>query len=32
MKEDENKMNEIVQYFDSLVTTINPGFNMPISK
>lgn len=32
MKEDENKMNEIIQYFDSLVTTINPGLDMPVPE
>jgi len=32
MKEDENKMNEIIQYLDSLVTIINPGLNMPIPE
>ena len=32
MKEDENKMNEIVQYLDSLVITINSELNIPILK
>jgi hypothetical protein len=32
IKEDENKMNEIIQYLDSLVTTINPGLDMPIPE
>jgi hypothetical protein len=32
MKEDKNKMNEVVQYLDSLIITINLKFNMPISK
>ena len=31
MQEDENVMNEVVQYLDSLVTTINPGLNAPIT-
>ena len=30
MKEDENVMNEAVQYLDSLITTINPGLNAPL--
>jgi hypothetical protein len=32
IKEDENKMKEIVQYLDILVTTINPGLNMPVPE
>ena len=32
MKEDENKISEIVQYLDSLVTIMNPGQDMPISE
>ena len=32
MKEDENIMNEVVQYLDSLVTTINPGLDMPVPE
>ncbi|CAG8503777.1 4193_t:CDS:2 [Paraglomus occultum] len=30
IKDDENAMNEIVKYANSLVTTINPGINAPI--
>jgi len=30
MKEDENKMNEVIQYLDKIVTTINPGLEMPV--
>ena len=32
MKEDENKMNEVIQYLDKLVTTINPGLDMPVPE
>ncbi|CAG8724625.1 14519_t:CDS:2 [Cetraspora pellucida] len=30
MKEDENVIEEVVMYLDSLVTMINPGLNAPI--
>lgn len=30
MKEDEHSMDTVVQYLDSLVTTINPGLDAPI--
>ncbi|CAG8513304.1 15019_t:CDS:2 [Rhizophagus irregularis] len=29
MKEDEELMNNVIQYLDSLVITINPGLNVP---
>jgi len=32
MKEDENIMNEVVQYLDSLITTINPELDMPVPE
>ncbi|EXX54637.1 uncharacterized protein LOC113214878 [Rhizophagus irregularis DAOM 181602=DAOM 197198] len=32
MKEDENVMNEVVQYLDNLVTTINSGLDMPVPE
>src|SRR2546421_106808 len=32
MKENENIMNEVVQYLDNLVTTINPGLDMPVPE
>src|SRR3989337_85299 len=32
MKEDENIMNEVVQYLDNLITTINPGLDMPVPE
>ncbi len=32
IKEDENIMNEIIQYLDNLITMINPGLDMPVSK
>jgi hypothetical protein len=32
IKENENIMNKVIQYLDSLVTTINPGFDMPIPE
>ena len=32
MKENENLMNNAIQYIDTLVTTINPGINAPIPR
>jgi len=32
MKEDENIMNEVIQYLDSLVIMINPGFDIPVPE
>ena len=32
MKKDENIMNEVVQYLDSLVTTVNSGLDMPVPE
>lgn len=32
MKEDESVINEVVQYLDNLVTTINPGLDMPVPE
>ena len=32
MKEDQNVMNEVVQYLDNLITTINPGLDMPVPE
>ena len=32
MKENENLMNNVIQYIDSLVTTINPDINAPIPR
>jgi hypothetical protein len=32
MKENENIINEVVQYLDNLITIINLGFDMPVSK
>ncbi|EXX58457.1 Pif1p [Rhizophagus irregularis DAOM 197198w] len=32
MKENENIMNEVVQYLDNLVITINPGLDMPVPE
>ena len=32
MKEDENTMNEVVQYLDNLVTTTNPGLDIPVPE
>jgi hypothetical protein len=32
MKEDENKMNKLIQYLDSLVTTINLGLDIPVPE
>jgi len=32
VKKNENIINEVIQYLDSLVTTVNPGFDMPIPK
>lgn len=32
MKEDEELMNNVIQYLDSLVTTINPGLNAPFPE
>ena len=31
MKKDENVMNEVVKYLDTLIITINPGPNAPLS-
>src|SRR5436190_17461521 len=30
MQENENEMNNVIKYIDSIVTTINPGINAPI--
>ena len=30
MKENEELMNSVVQYLDSLATTINPGLDAPV--
>ena len=30
MKENEDKMNEVAQYFDNLVTMINSGLDIPV--
>ncbi len=32
IKEDENIMNEVIQYLDSLVIMINPGFDIPVPE
>ncbi len=32
MKENKNKINKVIQYFDSLITTINLGFDISIPK
>ena len=32
MKDDEKLMNNVVQYLDSLVTTINPGLDVLFSE
>ena|ERR1043165_3738278 len=32
MKENKSKMNEILQYLDSLITTINPRFDVPVPE
>ncbi len=32
MKKDKNIMNEIIQYLDSLIITVNSGFDMPVPK
>ena len=32
MKKDENIMNEVIQYLDSLVTTVNSGLDMPVPE
>jgi len=32
MKENKNLMNNAIQYIDTLVTTINPGINVPIPR
>jgi hypothetical protein len=31
MKNNDETMKEVVRYLDSLVTTINPGLNAPLS-
>ncbi len=30
MKEDENVMNEVIKYLDTLIITINSGLNVPL--
>jgi len=32
MQENENVMDEVIQYLDTLATMINPGFNDPVSN
>jgi len=32
MKKDENIMNEVIQYLNSLVTTVNSGLDMPVPE
>ncbi len=32
MKENENVINNVIQYLNLLVTTINPGINIAIPK
>jgi hypothetical protein len=32
MKDNETLINEAIQYIDSLITTINPGINVPIPR
>ncbi|HJU58535.1 MAG TPA: hypothetical protein VJ583_02200 [Nitrososphaeraceae archaeon] len=32
MKDDEKSMNNVVKYLDSLVTNLNPGFDVPFPE
>ena len=32
MKENENEMQNVIKYIDSIVTTINPGINAAIPE
>ena|SRR6266498_3375853 len=32
MKENKNKMNDVIQYIDSIITTINPGISVSIPE
>ena len=32
MKEDEDTINRVLQYLDDLITTVNPGLDMPIPE